>query len=144
MTVILFIAVIVTHILKYGKGSYSEGMENNDATTNNTKTDTETAVTKSVNVDIDEIIADNKSATVDDPLQKITKVKEMTQKILDIDKNGIDPEKKKEITKDLGDMKDMRNKIVEQVKNMQPMIQDFYGVVEKMKNHTDGFKAGSK
>ena len=133
MTIILFIALIVTHILKYGKGSYSEGMTSMDSTTSTNSTDKKTTDEKPVSED--KKVVDN-VGKIDESLEKLSKVKDMSDRILDIDKNGIDPEKTKEMADDLTKMKVMKNKIVEQVKGMQPMIENFYGHIEKMKNNT--------
>jgi len=125
MTVILFISLVFTHILKYGRSSFTEGMENMDDEDEGT-----TKATKAPKVD------DSKAGEMIS-----SKIKDYSKKIDDILKTSENGnETHKELKSNLKDMQDTRDKILDNVKNMQPLLGKFQGYVEKfntLKNQTD-------
>lgn len=115
MIVILFVSIILTHLLKYGRSSFSEGLEGMDKDMKNNK---------KVKESKDDI--DAKTDEFSDKLNKINAiVKTKDEK----------SEKHSELIDGLKDMKDTRNKIVEHVQDMQPLLEKFQGYIEKFKEY---------
>jgi predicted transcriptional regulator len=112
MTVILFIAIIFTHILKYGRSSYSEGMDNKDE-------------------DVDKKLSSTESS--DQVVDELSKIKNLSEKINKIADTKDD--KKNDLIEHLQDIKETRDKIIENVQNMQPLLNKFEGYVEKFKEY---------
>jgi histidyl-tRNA synthetase len=123
MTVILFTAVIVTHLLKYGRSSFSEGMEGMDSS----ETD---------DSDASEEKPKKKSISSDVVSSKLKDFSKNIDNIIDNTKN----EKQSELAKTMPEIKETRDKIVEHVKDMQPLLEKFQGYIEKfntIKNSTN-------
>lgn len=112
MTVILFIALVFTHILKYGRGSYIEGME-----------DKEEDGTK-----------EKKKDTSDNMTEQLSKMKDHSEKI---NKLSVKDEKSEDLIDSLQEMKDTRKKIIENVENMQPLLQKFESFKDKFQNYKE-------
>jgi len=110
MIIILFVAIVFTHILKYGRVSYSEGMENNEG--------------------------DHKvvNKTTEKVMDEMDKIKDLTKKINTTIADSKD-EKKNELIDNIQDIKETRDKIIENVQNMQPLLDKFQGYVEKFKEY---------
>jgi ABC-type antimicrobial peptide transport system permease subunit len=122
MIVILFVAIVFTHILKYGKGSYSEGLDNMDS--------------DDVNKDTDEPNKDD-----DEPNKDESNVDKISNKIQDFSKkidtmvNNKDDDKHSELIDSLPEIKDTRDKIIGKVKDMQPLLEKFQGYVDKFQDY---------
>ena len=115
MIVILFVAVVTTHLLKYGRSSFSEGMEgmDNDVDDDNVKTN-----------------SDKK----DSPEETTSKLKDFSKNIDNIittTKN----EKQSDLAKVMPDIKDTRDQIVDHVKQMQPLLEKFQGYIDKFNEY---------
>jgi len=125
MTVILFISLVFTHILKYGRSSFSEGMENMEE-----EGDDATKATKAPKID------ESKAGEMIS-----SKIKDYSKKIDDILKTSENGnETHKELKSNLKDMQDTRDKILDNVKHMRPLLEKFQGHVDKfntLKNQTD-------
>jgi hypothetical protein len=114
MTIILLTSIVFTHLLKYGPSSYSEGMENE------TEKDSEQE-------------HEDDSKTPDEVIGDLSKIKSLSEKINKIT-NGKD-DKKNVLIDNLQDIKETRDKIVENVQNMQPLLDKFQGYVDKYKEY---------
>jgi hypothetical protein len=115
MTIILFVALITTHLLKYGRSSFSEGMKGSKDDSEEDKDD-ETGKSSS----------------------KLTKMKDLTKQIkeLSTSKESSDSDSKRtELVESLSDMKETRDKIMEGVKDMQPLLEKFQGYAEKFNDY---------
>lgn len=113
MTVILFVAIIFTHVLKYGPNSYSEGMDDMDGE-NESKDESQPESNPT-----DKIVGD------------LSKIKNISEKINQMTKD----DKKSELIDNLQDIKDTRDQIVENVQNMQPLLEKFQGYVDKYQDY---------
>jgi hypothetical protein len=123
MTVILFVAVIFTHLLKYGRSSFSEGMEGMD---------------KEESEDKEEPASDKKkSPTIDK--KSAASLKDFSKNIEQIISQDDDAEKNELIDK-LPEIKETRDKIVNHVKDMQPLLEKFQGYIEKFNNYNESGK----
>ena len=118
MIVILFVSIVFTHLLKYGRSSFSEGLEGMDKDEKKDKPDKKT---KKSDYDID--------AKTDEFSEKLDKINAIVKT-----KNE-KSEKHSELIDGLKDMKDTRNKIVEHVQDMQPLLEKFQGYIEKFKEY---------
>jgi len=116
MTVILFITIVITHILKYGKSSFSEGLDNMD---NNKESEHDETNNKNLNV-----------------VETTKKLDNYTKQMDDIIKSKED-DKSDELMDNLKDMQNTRNAIVEKVQNMKPLIEKFQGHLEKFQTIKD-------
>lgn len=106
MTVILFITIVITHLLKYGKSSFSEGLDNMD----NTEEDT--------------------AKNVDETNKKLDKY---TKQMDDVIKSKKD-DKSDELIDNLKDMQNTRDAIVDKVQNIKPLIEKFKTHLEQFEN----------
>jgi len=111
MIVILFTAIIFTHVLKYGPSSYSEGMDGMDKTEDEEDS--------------------NNSESTDNVVKELSKIKNLSEKINKFTKD----DKKGDLIEHLQDIKDTRDKIVENVENMQPLLKKFQGYVDKYQDY---------
>jgi len=113
MTVILFITLVFTHLLKYGRSSYAEGLENIDA----------------ANIDSSEkILKDGEDGdNVIDDLARIQGVSDKLKKLKKEDNNS-------ELIDNLVDIKKTHNEIIDKVQDIQPLLDKFQGYVTKYKN----------
>ena len=119
MTVILFIAVIFTHLLKYGRSSFSEGMEGME----NDKSD---------DLKIPEF--DKKSS--DSDKKPAASLKDFSKNIEQII-NQKEDETQNELIDKLPEIKETRNKIVNHVKEMQPLLEKFQGYIDKFNEYKE-------
>jgi len=125
MTVILFIAIVFTHVLKYGRSSFSEGMENKD--------ETETVETESTETDSSK---KEKTDSPDNVMADLSKFKDLSDKI----NSMTGDEKKNDLIEHLQDIKETRDQIVENVQNMQPLFEKFQGYIEKFQDYKNSQK----
>ena len=109
MTVILFVAIVFTHVIKYGRKSYSEGMDDMESKP------------ESPSDSADKIVAD------------LSKIKEVSEKITEM-KNSKD-DKKNDLINNLEDIKETRDQIVQNVENMQPLLEKFQGYIDQYKDY---------
>jgi hypothetical protein len=128
MTVILFITIIITHIMKYGRSSYSEGMDNmeNETIESNSNMDE----SKKDESKKDESKKDE-APTINSLTEKLKKYTEKMGSIVD----NKDDAKSTKVIQELNEMKDTRDEILQNVKNMKPLLEKFQGYVEKFKNY---------
>jgi ElaB/YqjD/DUF883 family membrane-anchored ribosome-binding protein len=133
MTVILFIAIVLTHVLKYGRKSYSEGMDTMDKAKDSDK---------NIN-DEDESDKKNKpkpdKESTDKALNDLSKLGNISDKLNKVAKSS-DTEKDKireELINSLSDMKETRNKIVENVQQIAPLVEKFQGYVQDFKKYKE-------
>jgi hypothetical protein len=115
MVVILFVAVIVTHLLKYGRSSFSEGMGGMDKENDETDDKKSTA-------------SDKKTSTSDK--KSPASLKDFTKNIDNII-NQKEDDTQNELIEKLPEIKETRDKIVNHVKDMQPLLEKFQGYIEK-------------
>jgi hypothetical protein len=115
MTIILFIAIVFTHILVYGRGSYSEGMENESDGDDSNGND-----------------SDNNDP-VDKATAQLSKIKNISNKINKLAATKED--KKNDLLDNIQDIKETRDKIIENVQNMQPLLEKFQGYVDKFQDY---------
>jgi hypothetical protein len=125
MTVILFIAIVFTHVLKYGRSSFSDGMENKD--------ETETVETESTETDSSK---KEKTDSPDNVMADLSKFKDLSDKI----NSMTGDEKKNDLIEHLQDIKETRDQIVENVQNMQPLFEKFQGYIEKFQDYKNSQK----
>jgi hypothetical protein len=127
MIVILFVAVIFTHLLKYGHSSFSEGltgMDNNDTTV-----DISSDVSGGNNSD---------DAIIKKDIKELSTIKDFSKKLSDL---SVEPEPdhpdalRDELVQNLPEMKATRDKIISHVKNMQPLLDKFQGFVDKFNEY---------
>jgi len=131
MTVILFIAIVFTHILKYWRSSYTEGMDGikdidgiegmesmEGKSDDEVKTDTK----------------DKKKDPSDDIMDQLSKIKDHSEKI---SKLSVKDEKSEELIDGLNEMKDTRKKIIENLQTMQPLLQKFESFKDKFQNYKE-------
>jgi hypothetical protein len=121
MIVILFVSIIFTHILKYGRSSFSEGLDNMDKPEKQKDT-SDADGKKNDGVNKDEVV-DNLSDNI----------KNFSKKIDDLAKTK--DNKRAELIENLQDMKDTRDQIVDNVKSMQPLLDKFQGYVDKFNEY---------
>jgi len=119
MTVILFVAIIVTHLLKHGRASFSEGMEGMD------KDSIETDEKNSASSEKKSASTNKKSAA---------SLKDFSKNIQEIISQDDDAEKNELIDK-LPEIKETRDKIVNHVKDMQPLLEKFQGYIDKFNDY---------
>uniref|UniRef100_A0A6C0L785 Uncharacterized protein n=1 Tax=viral metagenome TaxID=1070528 RepID=A0A6C0L785_9ZZZZ len=120
MIVILFVAIVVTHLLKHGRSSFSEGMEG---------------------MDEDIVETDKKKSASSDKKKSSTSDKKPTASLKDFSKNieeiiskEEDPEQN-ELIEQLPEIKETRDKIVNHVKDMQPLLEKFQGYIDKFNDY---------
>jgi len=118
MIVILFIAVIVTHLLKYGRASFHEGMEGIEDDTSDNNTEIKVSV-------------DKKDVSPEDTSSKLKNFSKNIDNIIATTKN----EKQSDLAKVMPDIKDTRDQIVDHVKQMQPLLEKFQGYVDKFNEY---------
>jgi len=112
MTIILFVALTTTHLLKYGRSSFSEGMKGSKDESEDDETDK--------------------------PSSKLKKMKDLTEQIKALGSSKEDSSsdsKRTELVESLSDMKETRDRIMEGVKNMQPLLEKFQGYAEKFNDY---------
>jgi hypothetical protein len=125
MTVILFIAIVFTHVLKYGRSSFSEGMDNKEESES---TETESEPSKKTATD-----------SSNNVLGDLSKFKDLSDKI-----NAMTgDEKKNDLIEHLQDIKETRDQIVENVQNMQPLFEKFQGYIEKFQDYKNSQKTNA-
>jgi len=111
MTIILLVAIVFTHVIKYGRKSYTEGMDDMKESKPEKSTDP-----------TDKIVAD------------LSKIKDISKKIDEIKDKA---NSKDDIFNNLEDIKDTRDKIVQNIDNVKPLLEKFQGYIEKYKNHQE-------
>jgi len=123
MTVILFITIIITHIMKYGRSSYNEGMDNMEKETIET------------NSNIDESKKKESKKDEETNINSLSeKLKKYSEKMGSIVENK-DDAKSTKVIQELNEMKDTRDEILQNVKNMKPLLEKFQGYVDKFKEY---------
>ena len=133
MVVILFVALIVTHVLKYGNSTYSEGYEGVDADKPDKKE------SKKGSESSKDEKKSNSNFEISDASSKL---KEFTKKIDTIKKTkGTDEEvSRSELIDKLPEIKETRNKILSQVEQMEPLLEKFQGYIEKFNQYKETMK----
>jgi hypothetical protein len=126
MIVILFVAIVVTHLLKHGRSSFSEGMEGMDEDV------VETDEKKSASSDKKLTTSDKKGASTDK--KSSASLKDFTKNIEQIISKEEDPEQN-ELIEQLPEIKETRDKIVNHVKDMQPLLEKFQGYIDKFNDY---------
>ena len=128
MTVILFVAIVFTHILKYGRSSF-EGLDNMDPKEDDEEKekDDDKKDTKKVSN------KKSKDITIDEASEK---VKGISNKLSDLVDNNENNDANKELVDALPEMRETRNEIVSKVKDMKPLLEKYQGFIEKFKNIT--------
>jgi hypothetical protein len=121
MTVILFVAIVFTHVLKYGRSSFSEGMDNKEESES---TESESSKKKETKDSSNNVLAD------------LSKFKDLSDKI----NSMTGDEKKNDLIEHLQDIKETRDQIVENVQNMQPLFEKFQGYIEKFQDYKNSQK----
>jgi hypothetical protein len=121
MTVILFVAVIITHLLKYGRSSFSEGLEGIDKESDET-------------IDKDSTASNKKTSTSDK--KSPASLKDFSKNIDDII-NQKEDTTQNELIEKLPEIKETRDKIVNHVKDMQPLLEKFQGYIEKFNSYKE-------
>jgi len=119
MIVILFVAIVVTHLLKHGRASFSEGLEGMDDSVENDDKKTTTS--------------DKKKSPGSDK-KSVASLKDFSKNIEEIVNKEEDPEKNELIDK-LPEIKETRDKIVNHVKDMQPLLEKFQGYIDKFNEY---------
>ena len=115
MTVILFFSVVFTHILKYGRSSFSEGLDSMES-------DTKVDLDDVKNTDTDKVVGNLSTGMKDfsKRVDNIIKTKDTTRN---------------ELVNSLPEIKETREKIIESVQNMQPLLDKFQGFVDKFNEY---------
>ena len=121
MIVILFVAIVVTHLLKHGRASFSEGMEGMDEDI------VETNDKKSTS-------SDKKKSSTSSDKKSPASLKDFSKNIEEIISKEEDPEQNELIEK-LPEIKETRDKIVNHVKAMEPLLEKFQGYIDKFNDY---------
>jgi len=123
MIVILVVAVVVTHLLKYGRSSFSEGMEGMDKDSDSDET-----------VDKKSTTSDKKKSTSDK--NSPPSLKDFSKNIETI-VNQKEDETQNELIEKLPEIKKTRDRIVDHVKQLQPLLEDFQGYIDKFNEYKE-------
>jgi hypothetical protein len=124
MTVILFVALITTHLLKYGRSSFSEGMEGMN------EVEDMDGIEGMDEIDDDSDETSDKVVSLEETSSKIKKFSKNIDNIIKKTEN----EQESELAKTMPEITATRDKIVQHVKNMQPLLEKFQGYIEKFNN----------
>ena len=116
MIVILFVAIVVTHLLKYGRSSFSEGME---------------GMEDDDSIDVKKVVDKKDSTVSEDTSSKLKNFNKNINNIINNTKN----EKQSELAKTMPDIKETRDQIIDHVKQMQPLLDKFQGYVDKFNEY---------
>jgi hypothetical protein len=127
MTVILFVAIIFTHILKYGRSSF-EGLDNMDSKKEGIDGDEENVDDKKDTKKVDE---KKKDMTIDEASKK---VKSISNRITDLVNVNQDDDANKELIDSLPEMRETRDEIISKVKDMKPLLKKYEGFIDKFKS----------
>jgi len=127
MTVILFVAIIFTHILKYGRSSF-EGLDNMDSKKEGIDGDEENVDDKKDTKKVDE---KKKDMTIDEASKK---VKGISNRITDLVNVNQDDDANKELIDSLPEMRETRDEIISKVKDMKPLLKKYEGFIDKFKS----------
>jgi hypothetical protein len=126
MTVILFVAIIFTHILKYGRSSF-EGLDNMDP-----KDDYGDENEKDVENDENKVDEKKTEAmTIDEASEKVKGISNRITDLVNVNKND---DANKELIDALPEMRETRDEIISKVKDMKPLLKKYEGFIDKFKS----------